>query len=184
MSNFARNKRADTDKAVIAANEEVLSKWFQSHPEISDGTAIRMALREEFGDTEAIHYPVTVEDIEYAFQTTRTHIPKHRVPTQAAQVAEENARRRALPMAELKQLARQERPVPQPDALPETYIPIGKKDPVELTAEVISRAGSRTGEISTADLKFLIRRYGTSEVNKRLGVKPTIQPGYVKFVSI
>ncbi len=96
----------------------------------------------------------------------------------------ENKRRKSLTVSELRELSKAENPAPQPDALPETYVPIGKKRPVELTADVLRRAGTRTGEISTADLKFLIRRYGASEVNKRLGVRPQSQPGYTTFLNL
>jgi hypothetical protein len=97
---------------------------------------------------------------------------------------EENARRKSLSVSELHKLSRQENPPPQPDALPQFYTPIGKKKPIELTAEVLRNSGNRNAELSTADLKFLIRRFGSSEVNKRLGVQSRPQPGYTTRVQI
>jgi hypothetical protein len=181
-NSFERRKEADARQAQIAAQTDALKRWLEkSHLEIPFNTAVLEAFQEDMGDA---FLTATDEDFEYSLSTTRTTFSRRRVPTEAEQVANENARRRSLSVSELQQLARQEHPVPQPDALPEFYLPIGKKKAVQLTADVIRRAGTRTGEISTADLKFLIRRYGSSEVNKRLGVKPTIQPGYSKPMSI
>jgi len=181
-SRFERDKQRDAYEAQVAAQTDALKLWLaKNHPELPSGTATVKAFMEDMGDA---FLTATDEDFEYSLSTTSTIFSRRRVPTEAERVATENARRRSLPMEELKQLARQERPVPQPDVLPQFYVPIGKKREVELTADVLRRAGTRTGEISTADLKFLIRRYGASEVNKRLGVKPTIQPGYSKALEI
>ena len=108
------------------------------------------------------------------------------LPLETLRVHRENKRRKSLNASELHQLSRQENPAPstEPDALPQTYVPIGKKRPVELTADVIRRAGTRTGELSIADLKFLIRRYSSTEVNKRLGITSKAQPGYAKSLDI
>jgi len=80
----------------------------------------------------------------------------------------ENARRKSLDVDELRTLAREERPVPQADELPLTYVPFGKKREVELTAEVLKRAGSRNAELSVRDFKWLVERYGSEAVNQRM----------------
>ena len=95
----------------------------------------------------------------------------------------ENKRRKSLNGSQLSELARTERPVPQPAELPQFYTPFGKKEAVELTAQVLQDAGKRNAALSIYDLKFLVNRYG-SKVNERLGVKPTVQPGYTKSVKI
>jgi len=80
----------------------------------------------------------------------------------------ENARRKSLNREELGVLARQEHPAPQADELPLTYVPFGKKREVELTAEVLKRAGSRNAELSLPDFKWLIERYGSKAINERI----------------
>jgi hypothetical protein len=176
MSRFEEARQEEARTARLAAQTEALKNWMaKTHPEIRLGEALLKAFQENM---LGAFFTADDADWEYALNMIDTRYTRQHVNTPA----EENARRRALSITELQQLARLEHPVSQPDLLPQTYIPIGKNTPVELTADVISRAGSRTGEISTADLKFLIRRYGASEVNKRLGVKPTVQPGYIKSV--
>jgi hypothetical protein len=95
----------------------------------------------------------------------------------------ENNRRKSLPVPQLRELSRLERPVPQPNELPQLYTPFGKKEAVELTAQVLQDAGKRNAALSVYDLKFLVHRYG-SKVNERIGVKPTVQPGYIKKIGI
>jgi hypothetical protein len=108
------------------------------------------------------------------------------LPLETLRVHRENKRRKSLSASQLHELSQQENPAPttEPDALPQFYTPIGKRREIELTADVIRRAGTRTGEISITDLKFLIRRFGSTEVNRRLGVKPAVQPGFSKALEI
>jgi len=182
ISSFEKRKEADAREAQIAAQTDALKRWLEAkHPDIPICVATTRAFQEDMGEA---FLTATDEDFEYSLSTTSMNFSRLRVPSQAEQVAEENARRKSLSVSELHELARLERPVPQPDSLPETYIPIGKKRPVELTADVIRRAGTRTGELSIADLKFLIRRYSSTEVNKRLGFRAQPQPGYAKSLEI
>lgn len=180
MSTFENDKSSVAEREQRGRNVNALRTWLQNaHPEIKPCMANDKIFVEYFdqswGDAD-----LSAADFEFALENTDITLVKQRVPT----VAEENARRRAMSVPQLQQLAREERPVPQPDGLPQFYIPIGKKKEVELTAEVLRKAGTRTGDLSTADLKFLIRRYSAAEVNKRLGVKPTIQPGHIARVKI
>jgi hypothetical protein len=161
-------QRKQWEAQAAAQREEniaVYKQWIERRPEIRDCIATFKAVEEFCGFSEM---PLSIEELDFAL-SNGMRVVKQRV-SQAELVAEENARRKAMSVDELRQLARQERPVPQPDALPQFYTPMGNKEAVELTAEVLRK-------LSTADLKFLIRRFGASEVNKRLGVKPTIQPG-------
>lgn len=176
MKTYEKDRNAALLSEQQAKDEATWKRWLLKHPAVVDREANRKAIFEYIDDADEL----TEADIDFVYSNIGGRLAHKRVPT----VAEENARRRALPMAELQQLARQERPVPQPDALPQFYTPIEKNRTVELTADVLRRAGTRTGEISTADLKFLIRRYGASEVNKRLGVRPQPQPGYAKSLDI
>jgi hypothetical protein len=176
VSNYVKDKNAALLAEQRANNEATWRRWLAKHPAVVDCEANRKAILEYIDDTDDL----VEADFDFVYSNIGDHLAHQRVPT----VAEENARRRALPIAELQKLARQERPVSQPDALPQFYTPIGKRCEVELTADVLRRAGTRTGDISTADLKFLIRRYGASEVNKRLGVRPQPQPGYAKSLDI
>jgi hypothetical protein len=178
-SRFERDKEQAAREAQTAAQTEAFQRFLEvKHPEIRFSIALVKEIREYM---EEAFLTAGNEDFEYALEGIDTRYMSQHVPT----VVEENARRRSLSMQELQKLARQESsPLPQPDVLPQFYVPLGKKRPVELTADAIRRAGTRTGEISIADLKFLIRRYSSTEVNKRLGVTPKAQPGYAKSLDI
>ena len=109
------------------------------------------------------------------------------LPLETLRVHRENKRRKSLSASELHKLSQLENPAPstKPDALPQFYTPIGRKREIELTAETLRKAGTKTGELSIGDLKFLIRRYSSTEVNKRLGVTPKAQkPGYTTSLEI
>jgi hypothetical protein len=176
MSTYEKDREAALLLEQRGKNEVAWKRWLVKHPNVKDCIANRKAIFEYIDDTDEL----VEADFDFVYSNIGDTLAHQRVPT----VAEENARRRSLSMSELHELSRVENPVPQPDTLPETYVPIGKKRPVLLTADALRRAGTRTGEISIADLKFLLRRFGPSEVNKRLGVKPTIQPGYSTALEI
>jgi hypothetical protein len=147
----------------------------------------RLAFRREF--LEEMREKEIQSEARYEYNSIIKELGREDLrglPLETLRVHRENKRRKSLSASELYELSRKENPAPsaEPDALPMSYVPIGKKRPVELTADVLRRAGTRTGEISIADLKFLIRRYSSTEVNKRLGVTPKAQPGYATSLDI
>src|SRR5215813_733939 len=103
-SRFEESRRADAHNTQIAAQTEALKRWLRDkHPEIPTGEATIKAFQEDMGDA---FLTATDEDFEYSLSTTRTTFSRRRVPTEAERVAAENARRRALSIPELQQLAR------------------------------------------------------------------------------
>jgi hypothetical protein len=167
----ARQSQADREQAAqeAAAFDEVFRRFPQYKCQANE------KLIREWHNGDPTSVQSITECIEYfADRLARVHAPT---------VAEINEERRAMNVQELRELSRIENPAPRPDELPQFYTTIAGKR-VELTAETLRAAGSRTGELSTNDLKALIRRFGASEVNKRLGVKPTLQPGEIRRVKI
>ena len=137
------------------------------------------AIRREFLDEmrareEAYEYTALLNEIRHPELRGKVSLPDLR---EYVAVQRENARRKSLSVPELREISKTENPKPMPDALPQFYVPIGKTEPVELTAENLRRAGTRTGVLSTADIRFLIRRWGSQKVNERLGAHQTKQPG-------
>jgi hypothetical protein len=166
--------KEDKEKAELERtrgnNTAVYQQWLKKNPQVKDCEATRNILNQYLDNTDEL----TLADFDFVHSKIGSRLAHQHVPT----VEEINAERRAMSVSELRELSRQENPAPTVPELPLTYTPIGKKKEVQLTADVLRRAGTRTGELSTNDLKFLIRRFGASEVNKRLGIKPTVQPGY------
>jgi hypothetical protein len=181
LTTFKQDKEAAALTQQRKENIALLRVWLEKHPEIPYNDANLLAFEEYMDFTD----PLSQADFEFALgNMPASRFARQRVPSEAEQVAEENARRKALPMSDLKKLAFEERPVPQPGALPQWYTPIARKKEIELTAEVLRNSGKRNADLSTADLRFLIRRFGASELNKRLGVQPRPQPGYTKSLKI
>jgi hypothetical protein len=87
----------------------------------------------------------------------------------------ENNRRRSLNGSQLSDLALTERPLPTRGTLPSTWFGADISTPVALRM---------LAKKNIASFRALCERFGTTEVNKFLGVKPTIQPGYTKSVNI
>ena len=87
----------------------------------------------------------------------------------------ENSRRRSLNGSQLSELALTERPLPTRGSLPSTWFGADISTPLALRT---------LAKKNIASFRALCERFGTTEVNKFLGVKPTIQPGYTKSVKI
>jgi hypothetical protein len=77
-SNFERNKRADRRAAQEQVAMQAWERFVAKHPQY-DGEAFLRVVQEEMGDS---FLTAGDEDFLYAFQTTRTHISPHRLPTQ------------------------------------------------------------------------------------------------------
>jgi hypothetical protein len=86
---------------------------------------------------------------------------------QIAETRKENARRKSLSKEELSALARQERPTPTADELPQFYTPRGHTQQIELTPEVLRTAGRPNSPLPYWDFKYLNSRY-PGQVNERM----------------
>jgi hypothetical protein len=76
-SRFEQNKRADRRAAQTQAAMESWRRFVAKYPQY-DGEAFFRVIQEEMGDS---FLTAGDEDFLYAFQTTRTHISPHRLPT-------------------------------------------------------------------------------------------------------
>jgi hypothetical protein len=138
MKTYQTDREASLAEQEAAREEAVIQQFFRARPEYACIANAKL-LREYFNGDE-----ITFDALTEAVAYMENKLARVYLPT----VEQENAHRRSLSVPELRELARRERPVPQPDELPLTYIPIGKKKEVELTADVLRRAGTRTGDLN------------------------------------
>lgn len=87
----------------------------------------------------------------------------------------ENNRRKSLSGPQLHELSKKENPLPQRGELPTSWFGADISTPQALRS---------LAKKNVASFKALCERFGTREVNKFLGVKPTVQPGYAKSLKI
>ncbi len=76
-SNFERNKRADRRAAQEQVAMQAWERFVAKHPQY-DGEAFLRVVQEEMGDS---FLTARDEDFLYAFETTRTHLSPHRIPS-------------------------------------------------------------------------------------------------------
>jgi hypothetical protein len=172
-----RTLREDKETAAVAQQREenvaLFHSWIRKHPEIKPCDATLKAFEEYIEDFDTD--PLTEADFEFALSNIpERRLVTQRVPSQAEVVAEENARRKALPLGELKALARLEAPAPAAPTLPNEWTPKGRKKAVDISTREALLALAKT---DFRIFRELTQRFGSELINQRLGTKPTAQPG-------
>lgn len=165
----------ETQAVTNQRNENValFHSWIAKHPDIKPCDATFKAFEEYIEDFDTD--PLTEADFEFALSNIpERRIVAQRVKSQAEVVADENARRKALPMDELKTLARAETPSIAAPTLPNEWIPKGRKKPIDISTReallVLVKSDYNT-------FKELSQRFGNELINQRLGVKPAAKTG-------
>jgi hypothetical protein len=167
------DREAQAAEEQKSENVAVYQSWISKHPELKDCIATSKTF-EEYMEGEDIW---TEADLEFALSRIPAHRlsgVKQRVKTAAELVAEENARRKSLSREELGELARTEHPAPTASTLPLEITLPGRKTPTDISTPAALKSLARTNYPA---FKYLNDKYGSTEINKRLGVKPTAQPG-------
>ena len=166
MSELQRKQEAAQAAGIRRDNIVVYKQWIAQRPEIRDCEATRRSV-DEFCDLS--HMPMTVADFDFAL-SNGMQVVKQYVPT----VADENARRKALSVDELRQLARQESPQPTAPQLPLQWTPPGRNQAVDISTR---EALMQLAKTDYQAFKQLSEHFGGALVNERLGYKSPWQVG-------
>lgn len=161
MKTLREDRESQAVKDQHTENLTTYHEWIKTHPSIRDCIATFNAFV-EYMEGEDVW---TEADLDYALsQIPEGRLVKQRVPSEAEVVAEENARRKALPIDELKALARLETPAPTAPTLPMEWEGHSITDAISL--KLLSKADFNS-------FKRLNKKFGSELINQRLGVKPT-----------
>jgi hypothetical protein len=173
VKTFRKDKETAAVEEQRQENVALFRQWLTKHPEIKDCDANLKAFEEYIEDFDTD--PLTEADFEFALSNIpERRLVTQRVPSAAEQVADENARRKALPITDLKALARLEHPTPSAPALPSDWIPKGRRKPVDIsTREALLTLVKTDYRV----FRELSDRFGNELINQRLGIKPTAKPG-------
>jgi hypothetical protein len=153
---YIEDKEKSAQAEIMKRNEATIAGWAVQHPQFVDCVANRQMLSEYFKENTEL----TEEMLDFAFESLAGRLATQRPPT----VAEINRQRNAMSTDELRVLAKRETP----------QISSAPKLPTEWTRESLVALTQSNIHL----FKNLVTKYGSKEINKRLGVVKPQQPGY------
>jgi hypothetical protein len=172
-STFEKDIIAAANAATRETNVATYKLWLEARPRVVPCEANDLMFQSymDFEERE-----LTSSDFDFAFGNLEDHLALQRVPTPQEIVDAENKHRRKLALPQLHELARKEHPAPTRGDLPNEWY----------GADTSTAIALRTlAKNNLSSFKALCERFGTDEVNKRLGVVAAKSPyaGNVQKIS-
>jgi hypothetical protein len=167
---FQKDRAAEIAAIYREANTLIFHAWLETHPQIDGREPVdclaNLGLFAAYMDFDSRE--LTFEDFAFAHGNLASSLATVKVLSEEEIVKAVNAHRKKLSLTELQELARQERPLPTRGTLPESWYGVSIATASEL---------KNLARTNLASFRALVARFGSEEVNARLGITPTAPVG-------